>query len=278
MLSSDLDALLAPLQAIAAQQPHRLLFASVSGAHLYGFPAPDSAVDVRGVHVLPLTETLGLMPAAETLEERAQADDRPVDWVTHDLKKFALLLLKANGQALEQLYSPLAVRTTVGHQELQAIAKGCATRNHCDCYLGLARSHWRRCETESPPRVKSLLYVYRGLLTGIHLMQTGEVEANLALLNDKFRLPAVGDLVARQRAGPDTVALEDGDRLDFHRQAYERLCERLEWERDRSQLPLEASARPALNDWLVRVRLATHRPRNTAGRSRGNAAGPSPSA
>ena len=40
--------------------PYPLLFATVSGAHLYGFPSPDSDYDLRGVHVLPLTEVIGL--------------------------------------------------------------------------------------------------------------------------------------------------------------------------------------------------------------------------
>jgi len=42
------------LHAIAARQPHPLLFATISGAHLYGFPSPDSDYDLRGVHILPL--------------------------------------------------------------------------------------------------------------------------------------------------------------------------------------------------------------------------------
>lgn len=32
-------------------------------------------------------------------------------------------------------------------------------------------------------------YVFRVLLTGIHLMQTGKVEANLLTLNEKFQVP-----------------------------------------------------------------------------------------
>jgi len=35
-------------------QPYPLLFATISGAHLYGFPSPDSDFDLRGAHVLPL--------------------------------------------------------------------------------------------------------------------------------------------------------------------------------------------------------------------------------
>ena len=40
--------------------PYPLLFATISGAHLYGFPSPDSDFDLRGVHVLPLKDVVGL--------------------------------------------------------------------------------------------------------------------------------------------------------------------------------------------------------------------------
>lgn len=41
---------------------------------------------------------------------------------------------------------------------------------------------WKLFLEASPRQVKPLLYVYRVLLTGIHLMRTGEVEANLCAL------------------------------------------------------------------------------------------------
>ena len=39
------------LKKIATNQPYPLLFATLSGAHLYGFPSPDSDFDLRGVHL-----------------------------------------------------------------------------------------------------------------------------------------------------------------------------------------------------------------------------------
>jgi hypothetical protein len=45
------------LAGIAREQPHPLVFATVSGAHLYGFPSPDSDWDLRGVHVLPARDS-----------------------------------------------------------------------------------------------------------------------------------------------------------------------------------------------------------------------------
>lgn len=55
-----LDALGTDLTAVVAEQPDPLLFATVSGAHLYGFPSRDSDVDLRGAHLLPAAELLAL--------------------------------------------------------------------------------------------------------------------------------------------------------------------------------------------------------------------------
>src|SRR3954469_17289586 len=56
------------LHRIVASQPYPLLFATISGAHLYGFPSPDSDFDLRGAHVLPLEKVVGLEVRAETAE------------------------------------------------------------------------------------------------------------------------------------------------------------------------------------------------------------------
>jgi len=46
---------------LAEVAAHRfpLLFATVSGAHLYGFPSPDSDYDLRGAHVAPVSVLAG---------------------------------------------------------------------------------------------------------------------------------------------------------------------------------------------------------------------------
>ncbi len=110
---------------------------------------------------------------------------------------------------------------------------------------------------ESPQRVKPLLYVYRVLLTGIWLMRTGVIEANLAILNESFKLPYINDLIARKLAGPEQSVLEDAD-IDFHQREYDRLQVELQAAHDASSLremPDEAT-RAAMNDLLVRIRLA----------------------
>jgi hypothetical protein len=242
------------LKSEVADHPYPLLFATVSGAHLYGFPSPDSDYDMRGVHILPATEALGLLPKRETIEVEGMRGGVELDLVTHDVRKFFSMLLKRNGYVLEQLYSPLVVHSSLAHDELKEIARGCVTRHHSHHYFGFAATQWSLFQKESPPRVKPLLYVYRVLLTGIHLMRTGKIEANLITLNEDFRLPYIGELVARKVQGAEQSKLETPE-VKFHEKEYEGLVAQLEIEAAGSTLPDEAVCREALNDLLVRVRL-----------------------
>src|SRR5215469_15821881 len=224
------------LHRIVATQPYPLLFATISGAHLYGFPSPDSDFDLRGAHILPIEKVVGLDVHDETVESSRIIEGLEMDIVSHDVRKFFGLLLKKNGYVLEQLYSPLIVQTTPQHEELKTIARGCITRHHSHHYFGFAETQWKLFEKENPRRAKPLLYVYRVLLTGIHLMRTGEIEANLDTLNESFKLPYLPDLIARKLSGPEKSKLEDAD-IQFHESEYQRLRVELQSAHDASKLP-----------------------------------------
>ena len=72
------------LHRIVAAQPYPLLFATISGAHLYGFPSPDSDYDLRGAHVLPLDAIVGLEVRDETVQDSRVIDGLEMDIVSHD--------------------------------------------------------------------------------------------------------------------------------------------------------------------------------------------------
>jgi uncharacterized protein len=238
---------------LASEHPYPLLFATISGAHLYGFASADSDYDLRGCHILPAREVLGLHAAKETIERGGIREGVEIDLVTHDAGKFFRMLLKKNGYVLEQLLSPLIVQTSPEHVELVALAPKCLTKFHAYHYLGFAETQWGLFAKESPPRVKPLLYVYRVLLTGIHLMRAGVVEANLPRLNVEYKLPYIDELIAAKTGGREKGTLQEAD-LAFHRAEYERLTARLEEEHLRSGLQEQNSALDALSDLLVRVR------------------------
>ena len=94
------------------------------------------------------------------------------------------------------------------------------------------------------------------LLTGIHLMRTGNTEANLVPLNDDAKLPYIPDLIARKTGGPELVRLEARD-LGFYTAEYERLRAKLLTALEQNSSPEVPTAAAALNDLLVRIRLTT---------------------
>ena len=243
------------LRQIADSQAYPLLFATISGAHLYGFASADSDYDLRGVHILPLQQIVGLQTLENTIEISKNTDGLELDLVTHELRKFFDLLLKRNGYVLEQLYSPLIVCSSTEHEELKEIASGCITRNHAHHYLGFAKTQWRLLNKEHPPRVKPLLYLYRVLLTGIYLMQTGKIEANLINLDREFNLPYLSDLIALKVSGTEKEKIKDIN-LEFHQQEYERLREKLALSAQNSHLPDLPTVKDALNNLLVKIRLS----------------------
>jgi len=194
------------LRRIVAGEPRSLVFATVSGAHLYGFPSRDSDVDLRGAHVAPLADVVGLRTAPETTTLDWIDDGAEIDLVTHDVAKFFRLLLRRNGYVLEQLLSPLVVTTSDAHAELVALAPRLVTVHHAHHYFGFAQTQ-QRLFTKTG-ELKPLLYTMRVLLTGTHLMRSGVVEAHLPTLLALVRGPAyVPELMEAKADG-------EHDRLD----------------------------------------------------------------
>lgn len=236
---------------ILAEQPYPLVFATVSGAHLYGFDSVDSDVDLRGVHVLPAAEVVGLDAGRETLQDMSLRDGVEIDLVTHDLLKFCRLLLRPNGYVAEQLLSPLVVVTSETHRELVELAPKCLTRHHSHHYLGFSAKQWTLFERSG--ELKPALYTLRTLLTGIHLMRTGEVVADLRRLGTA--IPYVPDLIAAKRGAEHAklVGIVTPQQLSAD---VERLRGELTGAAASSSLPDRPSAKPDLHRLILRERLA----------------------
>lgn len=237
---------------LAADHPYPRAFLTVSGAHLYGFPSEDSDIDLRGAHLLPLEEIVGLEKGEETITLMWDHDGVEADAVTHDLAKFCALLLRRNGYVLEQVMSPLVVATSQLHAELKELVPGLLTSNHAHHYLGFARSQWTLFEKTR--ELKPLLYTFRVLLTGAHLMRTGEVEADLTRLTGDG--PAyLPELIEAKRAAEHAALPEDAPGAARLRDDVLALTARLEDERQCSGLPEFPGSRRALHDLVVRARL-----------------------
>lgn len=236
----------------AADLPYPLIFATVSGAHLYGFASVDSDLDLRASHVLPAREVVGLRTGPDTLERSGIRDGVELDVVSHDLRKFAKLLNSRNGYVLEQLVSPLVVVTSPLHAALKDLAPRMITSGHAHHYLGF--SHSQQQLYHNTGRIKPALYTLRVLLTGIHLMRTGEVVCDLGVLGQKIAY--VPELIAAKREaehGPMPARAAAYLAADIPA-----LRAELEEARDRSSLPQYAdpAAVDTLHDLVVQTRLA----------------------
>ncbi len=240
------------LDQLLAEGP-RPLFATVSGAHLYGFESPDSDWDLRGVFVAPLRSVIGLRALDETFELQAERDGQELDWVAHDVRKFARLMMRRNGYVLEQLYSPLVVHGGPWLEELRAIATGCITKQLVHHYLGFAHNQ-RALLAGNEPTVKRLLYCYRVYLTGIHVLTTGRIEAHLPTLAAAHGLGALGPLVDRKRTGAEKGRLAAGE-VEQARAPLDALEQRLNDAFASSLLPDEVQSLSALDDFVARARL-----------------------
>jgi predicted nucleotidyltransferase len=243
----DLEA----LRQVVEQQEYAPLFVTVSGAHLYGFPSPDSDVDLRGCHKLPLRDVVGLDVPEQTLERKLDHRGVEVELVSHDVGKYLRLLVKNNGYVLEQIFSPLVVTGREFLDQLRPLARRCVTRHHYHHYRGFLATQRKLLAKQEPKRLKGVLYAYRVLLTGIHLLRTGEVEAHLPRLAEEYRRPFLLELIAQKR---EEKGAAHGLDWAFHEAQLRELEGVLDRAFAESSLPEERD-RQAVHRFLVGCRL-----------------------
>lgn len=252
-LNNEIDARKLDMEkwrAWAKAQDVNSLFVTVSGSHIYGFPSVDSDVDLRGTHQLPLESIVGLSKPTETVDFMAIHDGIEVDLVSHEIGKYLGLLVRNNGYILEQVFSPLVVIGQSFLDELRPIAKNCITKNHFYHYRGFFGTQRKLINKQEPVTAKAVLYAYRVLCTGIHLMNAGEIVTDLRILAEEMGLTFISELIeakVREKVEFKFNVLDHLGKLD-------ELEKRLELAFENSKLS-EYPDRDAVNELLVRLRL-----------------------
>jgi uncharacterized protein len=201
---------------------------------------------------LPLREVVGLNVPNETLEEKTTIDGTEVELVSHEVAKYLRLLVRHNGYILEQILSPIVVFGREFLDELRPLALRCITRNHYHHYRGFYATQRKLLDKEHPKRTKPLLYAYRVLMTGIHLLWTGEIEANLPRLNAHFQFDFLARLIEHKVHGENIPV--DGLDWQFHEAQLAALEALLDRAFEDSNLP-DNPDRAAVNEYLVQRRL-----------------------
>lgn len=236
------------------RQPFRPLFATLSGAHLYGFESPDSDLDLRGAFVLGADQLIGLKSPPETVSRSYLEQGLDMDLVCHDIAKYCRLILKRSGEILEQLYSPLVVWPDPALDELRELARPYILRDTYYHYRGFLGNQLRFIDRPDST-VKEMLYGYRVALTGIHLLASGQVLSHLPSLLELHPQEGVGELLTLKRSQREKTPLPEPLR-QRHRDRLTELEGELKHAFETSSLPTQAPTVDALHDFVVAVRIA----------------------
>lgn len=233
------------------------LFAVTSGSHAYGFPSEDSDHDIRGVHVLPIKDAISLEdnhPNETITKSVVNSQGILLDFASHDIRKFCKLILKKDGNCLENLFSPLLLQSQEELSELRDIVqRDCLTKHHSHHYLNFAKHQWYSFNVNGY-KIKSLLYTYRVLLTGTYLMESGEICINLPVLAEHYSLGFIPELI-EAKSKYETIELTNGLCLSVdYRGIHFRILEKFKASVKTTHLPEEPSTE-RLNDFLIKVRM-----------------------
>lgn len=203
---TDPWSVLTPAQAATArrwladrEREQRHLVIYLSGAHAYGFPSPDSDLDLKCVHVAPTAELVGLAPVEDPPDRIEIVDGVELDYGSNELAPVLRGILKGNGNFLERILGDLALggdRAMLA--EAREVVRPLLSRRVARHYGGFATSQLRLFDDK--PTAKRALYVIRTAATGRHLLAHGELVTDVARLGG-FVPPELDELLAIKRTG-----------------------------------------------------------------------------
>jgi predicted nucleotidyltransferase len=192
------------------ESERRHLVVYLSGAHAYGFPSPDSDLDLKCVHVAATREVVGLQPAPESAERVEIVDGVELDYGSNELAPVLRGAIKGNGNFLERILGELVLASDGGLlDEARAVVRPLLSRRIARHYIGFAASQLRLFDEK--PTAKRALYVLRTSATGRHLLAHGALVTDVAKLS-AFVPAELGELLEikrraeRQELEPEQVA------------------------------------------------------------------------
>ena len=239
----------------------RHLVVALSGAHAYGFPSPDSDLDLKAVHLAPTERFLGLDKPKEAIDRLEVIEGVEIDYTSNEIGGVLRGVLSGNGNYLERILGcraqpEVTLRADPLLASLRPLCHGALSRRVHHHYRGFARSQIVAFEKAEAPTAKKALYILRTALTGIHLLRTGELVIDVRALLDDHDFADARQLIEQKRAG-ERVTLAPADRARWLSRLGA-LFDTLDDARRRSVLPEDPADPRALHHWLVRERLAAY--------------------
>jgi predicted nucleotidyltransferase len=179
------------------ERKHLVIY--LSGAHAYGFPSPDSDLDLKCVHIAPTRDLVGLEVVAEPGDRIDIVDGVELDYGSNELSPVLRGAIKGNGNYLERILGELALGGDLKLlDEARAVVEPLLSRRVAKHYGGFAVSQLRAFDDK--PTAKRALYVLRTAATGRCLLARGEMITDVAHLGD-FVPAEIGELLAIKQRG-----------------------------------------------------------------------------
>src|SRR6476659_2893470 len=188
VMTTDPWSVLTPHQAEIAraflaerERDRKHLVIYLSGAHAYGFPSPDSDLDLKCIHIARTHDLVGLNPPDDPPGRIDIVEAVELDYGSNELGGVLRGILKGNGNYIERIFGALVlggdpVRLDSAREVLAPVMCGRVAKH----YGGFAMSQLRAFDEK--PTAKRALYVLRTAATGLHRLLTGKVVTDVAEL------------------------------------------------------------------------------------------------
>jgi predicted nucleotidyltransferase len=144
-----------------------VILSVVVGSRAYGLDVDGSDTDRRGVFVAPTEDFWRL---TKPVTHRDGPLPEQFSW---EVERFCLLALDANPTVLECLWSPIVEVVTPFGARLVGLRTAFLSRRAHETFAGYADAQFRRLDPGAP-KWKQAMHMIRLLLSGLHLVRTGE--------------------------------------------------------------------------------------------------------
>src|SRR5262249_37465146 len=110
----------------SARREHLVIY--LSGAHAYGFPSPDSDLDLKAIHIAKTSSLVGLEPPQPTFDRAEIIEGVEIDYTSNELAHALAGILHGNGNFLERVLGRAVMTEAPMLEGLRPLVKATLSR------------------------------------------------------------------------------------------------------------------------------------------------------